>query len=128
MALKVLVLEDNPSRIETFKKYLKGRAYDVYYYDEAREAIGAIETFGPFDVYFLDHDLGGMIYVDSNEENTGYQVAKHLSKNKIYENAQIFIHSLNQVGAENMFSLLPGSIVLPFPNLVELVLNNISSR
>lgn len=122
--IKVLVLEDNDSRIQTFKKYLKGRKFDVYYYDEATEAIAAIGVFGPFDVYFLDHDLGGMIYVDSEEENTGYQVAKYLSEKKIYKNSQIFIHSLNQVGAENMHNILPDSIVLPFPRLVELVLIN----
>ena len=125
--MKILVLEDNEARIETFKKYLKGRKYDTYYYDTAIDAISAIDTLGPFDVYFLDHDLGGMVYVDSEDENTGYQVAKHLAKIKEAD-AQIFIHSLNMVGASNMQSQLPHAIILPFPRLVKYILEGMNDR
>jgi len=36
----------------------------------------------PFDYLFLDHDLGGKQMVNSRE-NTGYEVAEWLSKNKL---------------------------------------------
>jgi len=111
--MKILILEDSADRIKTFKKNLN--KYDLYFFDRVSDAINAVELMGPFDVIFLDHDLDGNIFVDSNEENTGYQFAKYLATKDI--KAQIIIHSLNPVGAANMKDVLPEAEIVPFINL-----------
>jgi hypothetical protein len=55
---------------------------------------------------FLDHDLGDAIWVDSNEENTGYQFIKKLIENQLQKNSLIYIHSSNPIGANKMLNLL----------------------
>lgn len=112
--MKVFVLEDSTARIETFKKKLKG--HDVYYFDNVKQAIQAIELLGPFDYYFIDHDLDNKVYVDSEEENTGYQLAKYMAENGVpYETA--IVHSMNSVGAENIKNVLKDAVIVPFPML-----------
>lgn len=112
--MKILILEDSTARIETFKKKLKG--HDVYYFDNVKQATQAIELLGPFDYYFIDHDLDDKVYVDSEEENTGYQLAKYMVENNVsYE--QVIVHSMNSVGAENIKNVLEDAVVVPFPNL-----------
>jgi hypothetical protein len=66
---------------------------------------------------FLDHDLGGKDFVDSNEEETGYQVAKFILEKGIKYEVCI-IHSMNYAGAENMFRVLPKSRHIPFHMIV----------
>jgi CheY-like chemotaxis protein len=114
---KILILEDAQPRIDVFKKKFKND--DVYFFDNVSEAIEAVELLGPFDIFFLDHDLDGMIYVESDSENTGYQFAKYLAYKKI--EGQIIIHSMNLVGAKNMKSLLTQAEVVPFPKLVKII-------
>ncbi len=75
-----------------------------------------------FDVIFLDHDLGIAIYQDSNEPNTGYQVAKFIVEAGIKTN-EIIVHSMNYPGAMNILSILPQAKYVPFINL-ESVLQN----
>lgn len=111
--MKVLILEDDPIRIKIFDKKLKG--HDLYFFTEVADAIEAVKNFGPFDYYFLDHDLGGEIYVDSNKENTGYQFAKFLAESKA--TGKMYIHSMNGVGAQNMKAVLPEAVIVPFPYL-----------
>lgn len=112
--MKVLVLEDSPARIEIFKKKLKD--HDVYYFDNVKQATQAIELLGPFDYYFIDHDLDDKVYVDSEEENTGYQLAKYMAENNAtYET--VIIHSMNSVGSENIKNVLKDAVIVPFPML-----------
>lgn len=111
--LKILVLEDDPSRITIFKEKLKG--HDIYFFDEADDAINAFKlmTDKPWDIVFLDHDLGGQVFVPSGEHNTGYTVAKYMEENEV-EVKQIFIHSMNPAGAANMKAALPKAVIMPF--------------
>jgi len=111
---KVFILEDDPQRIKIFR--VKLAQHELFFTDEVEEAIDTFKALGPFDYYFLDHDLGGQIYVDSEEKNTGYQFAKFLSKQDI-ENATIIIHSLNGAGAKNMLAVLPTAQYHPFTQL-----------
>lgn len=113
--MKILVLEDAPERIKTFKVKLKD--HDVYFFDEVADAIAAVEFIGDFDMYFIDHDLDDQIFVDSDEPNTGYQFAKHLSKKELDENIDIIVHSMNPPGAQNIKSVLPQSKLIPFTSL-----------
>jgi hypothetical protein len=66
----------------------------------------------PWDVISLDHDLGGMTYVDSEDPDTGYQAAKFIKEHKIpYK--KCLIHSMNFAGAMKMQAVLKDSIYLP---------------
>lgn len=113
--MKVLILEDSVARIETFKRKLANE-YDLYFFDQVRDAIEALSLMGPFDIVFLDHDLDDKIYVNSEEPNTGYQLAKYISDNKL-EFTQVIIHSMNAVGSARMKDILPDAIIAPFPTL-----------
>ena len=100
----VFILEDDLERIKWFREELGQRNIKFDLTDNAETAKVLLEE-NKYDTIFLDHDLGGQVYVNSNEPNTGYQVAKmiHTTKNK---DAEIIIHSWNSVGAENMYEVL----------------------
>lgn len=49
------------------------------------------------DIISLDHDLG--------EGKSGYDIAKYMVENNIYPK-EIYIHSANPVGVQNIFQLL----------------------
>ena len=112
--MRVLILEDSPERIKTFQKKL-GK-YDLYFFDNVADTIRALEYMDQFDVLFLDHDLGGEVFVDSDQPNTGYQLAKYISEKQLKFN-QIIIHSMNSVGAQRMKDALPDATVAPFTTL-----------
>ena len=120
--MKILVLEDDKNRIEQFKKKLKD--HEVVYFTDVAPAIKYIEDYGITDVLFLDHDLDNKVFVPSNNENTGYQLAKFLV-NGGYHCNQIIIHSMNGVGAVNMYNILKENNVandiqkIMFPILIE---------
>lgn len=58
-----------------------------------------------FDFIFLDHDLGGQVYVDSEDENTGFQLCKHLVKTENIA-TKVMIHSWNEPAAKKMMEFL----------------------
>ena len=111
--MKILILEDSPERIKIFKQKLKNN--DLYFFDNVEDAKNAVELLGHFDYFFIDHDLGDKIFVDSNELNTGYQFAKYLAENKIQGN--FITHTLNNAGALNIINVLPECIYIPFTEL-----------
>ena len=114
--MKILILEDSQARINTFKQKLNNKEYELYFFDKVKDAELALENIGGFSVAFLDHDLDNEIFVDSNNENTGYQLAKYIAEKNI-DIPSIIIHSMNVVGAQNMKSLLPKAEIIPFPLL-----------
>lgn len=65
-----------------------------------------------WDVLFLDHDVNSVKY-------TGYDVAKFIVKNGI-KIPQIFIHSMNPVGADNIKGILPHAFIKPYNEIVSL--------
>ena len=76
-----------------------------------------------YDGIFLDHDLGGLQMVNSDDLNTGYAFCDWLIKNtKSSMNTPIVIHSVNPVGAKNMLNILSDGkfsevFILPYPTL-----------
>jgi len=108
--IKILILEDNLERQEQFKNNLI--KHDVELADSAKDTINLL-TNEKWDVLFIDHDLGGQVYVPSGE-NTGYEVAKFLEANKQHMPKNIIVHSLNSVGAKNILAALPNAIHIPF--------------
>lgn len=112
--MKIFVLEDMEDRIKIFEKIFGEHELTICdTADEAKEILGQQK----FDTIFLDHDLGGEIYVDSDLPNTGYQVAKFIANQKI--SSQIIIHSMNYDGALNIKSILPHANILRFDMLEE---------
>jgi hypothetical protein len=121
---KILVLEDSYERIDEFKKRfneLQWRNHVDVYVDFCETVIDACKRLSmiKYDLIFLDHDLGGEVYVDSNNDNTGAEVARFLSNpdydNKRNEYTPIIIHSLNTTAAIHMHELLGDrSTVIPF--------------
>ena len=65
----------------------------------------------PWDLICLDHDLGGKTFVDYEDPNTGYQVAKFIrEKNIPYK--KCIIHSMNYAGAMKMRSVLKEPVAI----------------
>lgn len=108
--MRIFILEDNQERIEAFKKYLN--SHELTIVSEALEAIKLLEKDLNYDFIFLDHDLGGQIFVNVAEENTGSTVARYLTDKEIKGN--IIIHSFNPIGAKNMLNYLPNAYYVPF--------------
>ena len=108
MRLNILILDDDPNkdRIPAFKKKFIGN--NVVWVQTAPEAIELLDKAEPsyWDAIFLDHDLGGQAYVPSGP-GTGYEVAKWLESHPDKKPKQIFLHSLNPVGRDNMKAALP---------------------
>jgi len=91
----------------------------IIHSDNVEEAKVKYDAFAPFDLIFLDHDLGGDVYVDSEEKNTGNQFAKWLCQSKSLKDTPIIIHSLNYYGVQNMKRFLPKALEIPFPILMD---------
>lgn len=118
--MKIFFLEDNMNRYTKFFKWIETKCKwpNVLSASDADEAISILKENKKFDIIFLDHDLGGKVFVDSNEDNTGYRVAKFIKDNGI-KYKQCIIHSQNPAGAINMERILDGSIRVPFPELIK---------
>lgn len=101
----ILFLDDNEQRTAHFLSCIS-------YAKTAETAAGMIDLIksqsGPIDFLFLDHDLGGEIFVDTEREDTGAEVARWLSDNKhsIQPIRVVIIHTHNDVGGEKMLNIL----------------------
>jgi CheY-like chemotaxis protein len=96
----LFILEDDALRRDFFKK--EWTHCDITFAIDIDEALN---KFTPtYDLILLDHDLGGEIYVPSDNYNTGYQFVKHLCSNyRICPSKHgIVVHSMNEVGSTNM--------------------------
>ena len=100
--MKIFILEDDPHRITRFKQWYSH--HDLTITDQAADAIEILKS-EKFDLIFLDHDLGGQVYVDSSEKNTGYTVACELSST-VNSDTTVVIHSMNPTGSNNMKAVL----------------------
>lgn len=120
--MKIFILEDNPERMKFFRWYFSVEKFQIFHADNVFDAEIIYEKEEPFDLLLLDHDLGGEVYVDSNNQNTGYQFAKFLIT-KDLKNIPLIIHSLNPYGVDNMKSLLPQAHCISFPILAHKLVN-----
>ena len=118
--MKILILEDSPERIIKFKELFKNQ--ELYIFGNAHLAFCEC-LYTEFNIMLLDHDLDGRIWVDSDEENTGFAFIKFLvaALPRIQTKALIYIHSMNPIGANKMLNLLKDDgrdgIWIPFPQL-----------
>jgi CheY-like chemotaxis protein len=108
---RVFVLEDSSERIKQFKQRFLEQGWIGYFSVTASDAIRNLDLLR-FDLIFLDHDLGGQVYVNKDEKNTGSEVARWIREHPVV--CPIIIHSLNPAGAEYMKSILPKAVHIPF--------------
>lgn len=103
-------MDDDPERLKIFQRNLIGTSQSLV--TTSKDCIDKLEQEGPWDIIFLDHDLGGKVFVESGED-TGWEVAKWISDNPEHEPKRIIIHSFNSAGATNMKRLLPKAEYIP---------------
>ncbi|GHV04906.1 hypothetical protein FACS189485_11100 [Spirochaetia bacterium] len=102
--MKIFILEDDHDRIDYFIHNFSPFA-ELTVSESYRDAIKKFNP--PYNAILLDHDLGGLIYVDVQQENTGSQFCKWLcKKNGVAKDTPMVIHSHNDVGAEHMNNIL----------------------
>jgi len=120
--MKIFIVEDDENRITKFKdKFAHIEEAQLYITRTASEAKKVLDENKDvmWDLMLLDHDLGGRVYVESADQNTGYQVAKHIKEKGIkYYNA--ITHSLNPVGADNIMGQLENCNHIPFTLLKDM--------
>jgi CheY-like chemotaxis protein len=104
--LKILFLDDNDDRHMAYDENM-GQKADITHVHTVKECIKAMEEEGPFDVFSLDHDLGGKAYVEEIEGH-GTEVALYirdsLSEDKLPQ--AVIIHSWNPAGALRMENVI----------------------
>ena len=92
-----------------------GNFHTLVHVDQAAKAIDAMDdSIGhnePFDVIFLDHDLGLQQFVSETDRNTGSEVVRWLVANatETLRRSLIIVHSHNPPAAENMHANLKGA-------------------
>ena len=108
----ILFLDDDIERIKIFKSHYPW--CDVATTTE--ECIEKLKS-SKYDFVFLDHDLDGKTYCNSDDTDTGAEVARWIVKNKP-QIGNIIVHSYNNIGAEYMTQLLReheyNSMKIPF--------------
>ena len=128
---EVLFLDDDMVRWSMFPAVLRHKGVNLTMVSEAEEAIEEMEK-KQFDILFLDHDLGGQVFVDSNKYVTGLKVTQWLEKHPEYLNKvmRVVVHTMNPDGGNNMMAclgskgvrliwnhLLYNGVDIPFKNL-----------
>jgi len=93
--LDILFLDDDESRAEYFLRFYP----DAVWVKTAEDCIEKLAAQGWSQV-FLDHDLGGEVYVDTNREDCGMEVIRWLVENKPerLNKTTFIIHTMNPVG------------------------------
>lgn len=101
--MKILVLEDDQNRHSTFNN-LRDMGHHVTICEDAVSCKQMLLSNEEFDIFFIDHDLGGQQMVNPLEENTGSDVCRwYISR--IHSAAKIKLavtHTLNPQGAREI--------------------------
>lgn len=87
---KILFLDDSKERTRIFSSWVPSALTA----ETAEEFINLLKQNKEIDLACLDHDLGGTIFSDSNNENCGMEVVRWICKNKP-SIKNIVVHSLN---------------------------------
>lgn len=113
--MKVFILEDSQHRIDFFKETMS--KHKLFVAKDVEKAKDVFEKNKPFDLIMLDHDLGGRVFVNPREENTGYQFAKFLKNQN--NKTLIVIHSSNVNAAALMKNILYNAYIIPITTLFD---------
>ena len=104
--MNVLFLDDNKDRwnrfrLELNKLFPETSPTVIRWTQTAEDCIRRLEQ-DHWQVVFLDHDLGGEVFVDTSREDCGMEVVRWIEQNKP-ENIEYFIvHSWNVPAAREM--------------------------
>jgi hypothetical protein len=101
----ILFLDDDAFRTRRFKRSYPS-ALTAETADQMIELLRNLTE--PVDLVFLDHDLGGEQFVDSNGKNTGMEVVRWIMENKPPVE-KFIVHSMNHGAAEIMTGRLETS-------------------
>lgn len=98
MSVRILVLEDNPDRQEAFRR----RYPDAVIVATAPACIERLAE--PWDLVYLDHDLGGNRLPGSDREDCGMVAVRYIIEHRPehLEPAKFVIHSANHHRAQIM--------------------------
>lgn len=122
MKKNIFLLEDDMNRVAFFKKKFDGK-YNLIHADNVELAKLLFASASEYEIIFLDHDLGGMTFVDSKEEDTGYKFALFMkNRRNTFKYEKIVIHSMNPTGAYNIERVFDGwdrIYTVPFTTLKE---------
>lgn len=116
----VLFLDDDENRTKAFVSLVPFAKCVATAADMIRLLIHHTTNKIKVDSLFLDHDLGGEVYVDSSREDCGMEVVRWLCNNHIdkEEVNNIYVHTMNPAASESMYhTLLEADLrvaVLPF--------------
>ena len=121
--MKILLLEDDMNRVVQFEKRVKElnerneNQSELVHVETAEECIKEIDNSTEetkFALILLDHDLGGEVYVSTDNKNTGSEVARWINKNpeKIH-GTSVITHTFNPAGAKNIMGLINGCVYIP---------------
>lgn len=107
--MKVLMLDDNSGRIESFHSIVHMKGWEFQYAMDAPTCIELMQK-EKYDIIFLDHDLDGRTYVPTHEPNTGSEVARWVASDFCNVSLDTFFvfHTLNEKGAKYMEELIKG--------------------
>lgn len=108
---RIFFLDDDIRRVWSFKASLQGIGFDqsnLVVAEGVRSSKFMLEHYGPFDLYFLDHDLLDHHYSDleksaKNPKGTGQEVVSMLGD---VTDSRFVLHTWNPHGAEAMKKLL----------------------
>jgi len=94
--MNILFLDDSEDRCKRFRSWCPSSII----VNTADDCIWQLKH-NEYDIVFLDHDLGGKIYVNSRDKDCGMEVVRWLAKRNINLNT-IIVHSLNSSAATLM--------------------------
>ncbi len=105
--MKILFLDDDLERCKRFEAFIKAakehkKEIEYTIVHTAKDTIENL-TSQYFDIISLDHDLGGEVYVNSNREDCGMEVVRHIL-NTDAKQGVVIIHTFNTVAGSNMLS------------------------
>lgn len=117
--MKIIFLDDDHGRWRSFLAKVPA----AYRAETAAECINMIRESPEIDWLFLDHDLGGETWVDSNREDCGMEVVRYLCDNpRIISIHNIVVHSHNVSAAKEMHDKLKDAFynvkLIPFYNMM----------
>lgn len=107
--MRILIVDDSEERVKAFASKLQDHYIYVAY--DANQAYAAIHQEDRFDYIFLDHDLCGGVY-ENSDEKSGYGVAKYLVSIPEKYPQRVIIHSLNPSGAKNIEEALKSAGII----------------
>lgn len=99
--MNVLFLDDDPSRTAEFCSQVPSATC----VSTAESCVAQLTDGCEWDYVFLDHDLGGEVFVDSSVDNSGGRVARWIAATRP-NIGLIVLHSLSPAGAAYMRSVL----------------------